>query len=102
MLARLITWLDAQLLAAQLKQKIGRLTQRVVDESLHMLERISGVRLLAELAELEDSIEPLDQINQATIGENVVHDSKGAARRRRRDEFTLRRSRARVRRAVAP
>jgi hypothetical protein len=46
------------------------LTQRIVDENLHALKRIGGIRLLVEIA---DSIELLDQIDQDTIGEDVVH-----------------------------
>src|SRR5262249_59521325 len=64
------SWLNSQPLAPQLKQKIGRLTQRVVDENQHALERIGGIRLLEEIA---DSIELLDQIGEDTIGKNVVH-----------------------------
>ena len=65
----------------QLKQTIGRLTQRVVDESLRVQERVGAIRLPEERA---NPVKLLDQINEVTIGESgVVHGrtpySKGAA-----------------------
>src|SRR5262245_11902796 len=58
------------LLAAQFKQKIGRLTQRVVDEKAHLLERVEGIRLFVKIA---DSVEPPDHVVERAVSEDVVH-----------------------------